>query len=204
LRSSQKEKLLELPAPPWWQYDIRSWQNLCAEIANHLPAIFAEMQTRIQQEQRVLTDEIVHQIFIESLINQPLTWETNSEQKRHVGEFLALPFLQKLDEVLTPLVEHIQDETALVDARRTAQSTEQAVRMLEKIHEDISDTNRAPVLSEEELASICRQYCSVLYERLKMLDFRGIMHVDMNRSISIPLIEVFVFPEVLLTVRSFC
>ncbi len=42
-----------------------------------------------------------------------------------------------------------------------------------------------------------KEYCKELYNHYKMLDFRGIMRFDMNRSISIPLTAVFVFPDVL-------
>ncbi len=53
-------------------------------------------------------------------------------------------------------------------------------------------------LADEEMAMLEEQYRHALYERWKMLDFKGIMHVDMNRPISIPLTDVFIFPDVLL------
>jgi HEAT repeat protein/energy-coupling factor transporter ATP-binding protein EcfA2 len=151
----------------------------------------------MQTEQRVVTGDVVREIFIEALTDQPLAWEADDEQKRWVGEFLALPIIQKLDELLAPVVEHIQREGILVDMRRTAQSAEQTVRVLEQIHEDISSSSKAHSLNEEEIVTIRKQYFATLYERSKMLDFRGIMHVDMNHSIRIPLTEVFVLPDVL-------
>ncbi|MBV9229535.1 MAG: hypothetical protein JOZ18_09505, partial [Chloroflexi bacterium] len=195
----QKEKPLEISAPPWWQHDSRSWQNLCAEIGNRLPQILEEMRTRMQQEQQVITTDVARQIFIDAIVSQQLTWEQDNEQKRRVGEFIATPILQKL-EGLTSEIEHLQQEGALLDKRRTAQNTEQAVRVLEKIHAELSNT--LPALNNEELATLHKQYSNTLYERWKMLDFRGIMHVDMNRSISIPLTEIFVFPDVLVGVPA--
>src|SRR5437016_148172 len=87
----QKKTDLELPSPPWWTHDTRTWQNLCAEIENALPHILESMRERMQQEQQVLTKEIVRQIFIDALTSQHLTWEYDSEQKRRVGELISTP-----------------------------------------------------------------------------------------------------------------
>jgi hypothetical protein len=51
-------------------------------------------------------------------------------------------------------------------------------------------------LSQEENAILHKRYCKALYNHWKMLDFKGIMHFDMNHPISIPLADVFVFPDV--------
>ncbi len=51
---------------------------------------------------------------------------------------------------------------------------------------------------KEEIAIVRNQYCEALSKRWSMLDFKGIMHVDMNKPISIPLTDVFVLPDVLL------
>jgi hypothetical protein len=56
---------------------------------------------------------------------------------------------------------------------------------------------------EEDIATLRQQYCNVWHERWKMLDFRGIMHVEMNRPMSIPLLEVFVCPDVLVGVPEY-
>ena len=40
------------------------------------------------------------------------------------------------------------------------------------------------------------QYCTKIHEKWKMLDFKGIMHLEMKRPISIPLAEVFIYPDV--------
>jgi HEAT repeat protein/energy-coupling factor transporter ATP-binding protein EcfA2 len=200
---SQKENYLEIPSPPWWPHDIRTWQNLCAEIEHHLPHILEIMQEKMQQEQRVMTREVVRQIFVEALALQHLTWEHDVEQKRRVGEFLAGLILQKLDEVLQPVIEQIQQEGALIDERSTAQNTEQTVRVLEQIHEQVSSIARPRALNDEETATLRKQYYEALYRQWKMLDFRGIMRVDMNRPISIPLTEVFIVPDVLFGVPEY-
>jgi len=188
----QKEKPLEISAPPWWQHDSRAWQNLCSEIGSHLPQILEETRAGMQQEQQVITADVVRQIFSDALANQQLTCVQDNAQKRHIGEYIAAPILQKL-EGLTAEIERRQREGALQDNRNTAQNTEQTVRVLEQIHAELSGT--LPDLNEEELAALHKGYCNALHKRWKMLDFRGIMHVDPHRSISIPLTEVFVFPS---------
>jgi hypothetical protein len=45
-----------------------------------------------------------------------------------------------------------------------------------------------------------KRYCEKISAEYRMLDFRGIMHIDHHRSISIPLVEVFIFPDVLVGV----
>ena len=87
----------------------------------------------MQQETRTLTGDVVRQIFIDSLAAQHLTWEHDDDQKRMVAECIADPLLQKLSEVLNPVLERLQQEGALLDKRRTAINTEQAVQVLEKI-----------------------------------------------------------------------
>ena len=56
---------------------------------------------------------------------------------------------------------------------------------------------------DQELTNLRQQYYNALYERWKMLDFKGIMHIDMNTPISIPLKEVFVLPDVLVGVPEY-
>ncbi len=195
--TSQKENYLEIPPPPWWEHDIRTWQNLCAEIENHLPQILEYMQEKMQQEQQIMTREVVRQIFVEALTLQHLTWEYDVEQKRRVGEFLAGSILQKLDEVLQPVIEHLQREGMLIDERRTALHTEQTVRVLEQIHEQVRSVAQPHALNDEEIATLRKQYYESLYRLWKTLDFKGIRYIDMNRPISIPLTDVFIVPDVL-------
>src|SRR5579859_6214830 len=93
---SQRKQYVEIPSPPWWTFDMRSWQNLCAEVGNRLPAILLMMQDLIQQEKQVVTRDRVQGYFVEALVIQHLTWEHDIERKRRMGEFLAPSFLQKL------------------------------------------------------------------------------------------------------------
>ena len=52
-------------------------------------------------------------------------------------------------------------------------------------------------LSDEDTTKQCQQYCEKLYDQSKMLDFRGIQHHrDANMPVSIPLIDVFILPDV--------
>jgi HEAT repeat protein len=52
-------------------------------------------------------------------------------------------------------------------------------------------------LYNEKMKTLREAYCEALSAQWKMLDFRGIMHVDMNNPISIPLKDVFILPDVL-------
>ena len=62
-------------------------------------------------------------------------------------------------------------------------------KAVEELHSTMTNSEKTAILRY--------QYCDALYERWKMLDFRGIMHADMNKPIRMPLTEVFVFPDVL-------
>jgi HEAT repeat protein/energy-coupling factor transporter ATP-binding protein EcfA2 len=53
---------------------------------------------------------------------------------------------------------------------------------------------------QEKLQNMRKRYYEKIFSEYRMLDFRGIMHVDLHRSISIPLVEVFIFPDVLVGV----
>ncbi len=193
---TQKEKTLEIHAPSWWRRDIQAWQNLCTEIEQHLPDIFLTMQRNMQQEQQILTGEIVQQIFVDALAAEPLTCISTLEDKKRIGEFLAPSLLQKIEEVLKPVVEHLQQEGALIDTRKIVSHTEQVVQVLEQIHTEIVQANEPLSLSKEESMALHQRYSQALYTQWKMLDFKGIIHFDMNHPISIPLIDVFVFPDV--------
>ncbi|MFL5654201.1 MAG: NACHT domain-containing protein [Ktedonobacteraceae bacterium] len=193
---TRKEHYLEIPPPFWWTQDIRSWQNVCAEIEHYLPRMLELMQENMQQEPQVMTREVVRQIFVEALTVQHLSWQPDVEQKRLVGGYVVEPILQKLDEVLQPVIERIQQEGMLIDERRTALHTEQTVRVLEQIHEQFRSVAKPRALNEEAIASLRKQYDEFLYGYWKTLDFKGIMHIDMNRPISIPLTDVFIVPDV--------
>src|SRR5437660_2464754 len=81
----------------------------------------------------------------------------------------------------------------MTDIHNAAIHTEKTVDLLEEIR----NATKPHTLSESELICLHQEYCNKLYENWKMLDFKGIQHSDMNRPISIPLLDVFVFPDVL-------
>jgi hypothetical protein len=60
---SNKQDMLELPVPQWWTSDTRSWQNVCVEISNHLPAVLQSMPERMRKESKIKTMDIVQQIL---------------------------------------------------------------------------------------------------------------------------------------------
>ena len=169
---SQNEKYLELPPPHWWTRDNRSWQELCTDIEHIIPQTLEAMQKRLQMEQRVITKDIVRQNFIEALVAQHLPWQPDFEHKRLIGEFIATPVLQKLDEILEPVIGQIQQEGALIDHRKTALHTEKTVQTLEKIYQEMSKSQKPQASSEKDFSSLRKQYCEALYNRWKMLDFR--------------------------------
>jgi HEAT repeat protein/energy-coupling factor transporter ATP-binding protein EcfA2 len=196
---SQKSEQLEVPIPHWWTGDTRSWQNVCAEIEGHLPAILERAAQLMRQDQRVKTAEVVQQIFIDALVAQHLTWVPVREDRRRLAEVLALPIWQKINQVLSPVIMQIQQEEAFKDIRTTALSTKEAADLLR----EILDTVKPRVLGEEAIAILRQQYCDALYINWKMLDFRGIMHVETNRPMGLPLTEVFVCPDVLVGVPEY-
>jgi TIR domain len=69
-------------------------------------------------------------------------------------------------------------------------------KLVERLHAQQNEAGAQNV----ELASA---YCLSLYDHWWMLDFKGIMHIDMNRPMSIPLTEVFVSPAVLVGVPEY-
>ncbi|HLZ80850.1 MAG TPA: hypothetical protein VKP04_04400 [Ktedonobacteraceae bacterium] len=194
---SQKDELipLEISRPGWWTSDSRSWQNVCTEIVDHFPAILKRMAEYMRQEQRVKTMEVVQQVFIDALVLEQLTWASQPEERRKIGAVVASPILQNMGEILDPVIKQILQEEAFKDLRRTAENTD----VLKEIHRALVP----PALSSDEMTDLRQHYCQTLHERWKMLDFRGIMHADMNRPISIPLSEVFILPKVLVGVPEY-
>jgi hypothetical protein len=182
-----------LAAPDWWPSDSHLWENICREIIDQLPTILQDMTERMHREQRVKTIEVIVQIFTDALIAQHSTWVSDINERRKIAEFVAKPILQKLNDVLGPVVEQIRKEEALIDGHNTALHTEKTADLLEEIR----DATKPHLLTDNELTCLHQEYCNKLYEKWKMLDFKGIQHSDMNRPISIPLLDVFVFPDVL-------
>jgi hypothetical protein len=128
----KKEELLELPTPPWWTRATSDWEGICAEIEKHLPAIMQKMATRLQQEQGVVTAQVVRKTFIDVVGDEPLTWEFDPQERRHIAEYIATPLLQKEAAVLKTVIEPIRADTALTDTHTTAANTEKIVEVLEK------------------------------------------------------------------------
>jgi HEAT repeat protein len=65
------------------------------------------------------------------------------------------------------------------------------------------ERKRGNELNEQEIVEQSQLYCQDLYHQWRMLDFRGIMHVNMDSRINIPLEDVFVVPDVLPIVPEF-
>ncbi|MBV9691342.1 MAG: HEAT repeat domain-containing protein, partial [Ktedonobacteraceae bacterium] len=190
---------LELPAPDWWTGNSQSWQKVCKEIVDQLPHIVKSMPEHLRKEQRVKTMEVVEQNFIDALTDRQFALLPDPVERRRVAEVVASPILQKLGEVLNPVIEHIKQDEGFVDGHKTATNTGEAVTILK----DIRDAGKPHALDERELADLRQHYCHTLYEQWKMLDFKGILYVKQNESLSILLTEVFVFPDVLVGVPEY-
>jgi len=112
-QKSRQDELLELPMPPWWTGGLPSWQGLCSEIAEHLPDIFKAMAKHLQQERGVVTTMAIRRIFIDVLVNEPLIWGSDPQERRHIAEYIATPVLEKSAAVLKTVIEPIREDTAL-------------------------------------------------------------------------------------------
>ena len=128
----KKEDTLELPVPPWWTSDTSTWNNLCAEIGDHLPHILQEMAARLQKDQKVVTTQVVRQTFIDVVADEHLVWEFDPQQRRNVAAEIATPVLQKVADVLKAVIEPLREDTTLVDVHTTAANTAKMVEALEK------------------------------------------------------------------------
>lgn len=113
-----------LAAPDWWPSDSHLWENICREIIDQLPTILQDMTERMHREQRVKTIEVIIQIFTDALMAQHSTWVFETNERRKIAEFVAEPILQKLNDILGPVVEQIQKEEALIDGHNTALHTD--------------------------------------------------------------------------------
>ncbi|HLX57749.1 MAG TPA: hypothetical protein VKR83_12050, partial [Ktedonobacteraceae bacterium] len=194
----EQDGYLKIP-PPQGFSNTRDWENICAEIDAHLPHIVQEMLKRISQYQGVKTTDAIQQMFIEAVIVEPLTWTFGDEGRRKVAQAVVVPILQKISEILEPVIVQAQREDLLRDFRNTATNTKETVEVLKEIR----DAGKLPSLTDAEIAAQRQQYCDALYEQYRMFDFKGIMHVEMNRPLSIPITEVFVFPDVLVGVPEY-
>ena len=177
----QKEENLELPVPSWWDSDDASWQGLCVEIGQYLPALLPEMVQRmgIVQGEDILTEEIARQIFttllVETLTTKRFTWAPAPQDRKRVAEEVATPILQKLETVLLPIIERLQRERFLEDTHKTWHSNEQIASHTEKMANILEEQYRASqprMLSLEEIA-ILRQKCK---SRLSSRQDCGLKH----------------------------
>ncbi len=163
----RQDEFLELPVPPWWRSDFSFWQGLCVEIEEHLPSIMLSMAKRLQQEQGVVTNQVVIQVFIDAVENMPSRWEFDPKERRKVGEYIAAPFLQKMSDVLRPIVSTLQQEHFLLDTHSTSLSSaeqvalsqelvkamKQAVDVLEKIREEVRKPDERTIAQSNADAS---------------------------------------------------
>src|SRR5712691_6636760 len=94
-QKSKQDEVLELPMPPWWTDGLPSWQGLCSEIAEHLPDILKAMAKHLQQERGVVTTAAIRKVFIDVLADEPLIWEADPQERRHIAEYIATPVLEK-------------------------------------------------------------------------------------------------------------
>jgi|GEM_PF-641144 len=196
----QQDILITLLQPSWWTSDAASWHGLCAEIVNYFPDIVLAMNERLQQYhgQDVLTREVVLSLFSDILTGildtHHLTWLPINIDRKEIAEAIFIPVLEKLGESFSEEIKRIQYETALQDTHAIASNTQMMVSLLEG--------NRSQI-NNRDIYHHCQNYCRKLYDQWRMLDFKGIQHIDPNRTVSIPLTDVFILPDVLIGVPEY-
>jgi nucleoside phosphorylase len=133
LKAAPKEEQIVLPVPGWWPRDSRTWQNLCDEISSHLPHILQSLAERLQQEQRVMTQQVIYQAFVEAIVDENLTWAFDPVIRRRAAEAIAPQLLRAIATALAPLIEQKQRDTYLLDTRQIEENTRRTAELLEKI-----------------------------------------------------------------------
>src|SRR5260370_6023118 len=133
---AKQEAFLELPIPAWWLNDVPTWEGVCAEIETRLPHILQKMAEHLQGVQEVVTMDVVRKSFIVTLSSERLTWVSNPQEQSMIGEVIATPLLQKIGEVLRPLVIRLQQEAALKDIRTIAANSEKIAHLLELLRRE--------------------------------------------------------------------
>lgn len=191
-----KEKLVEHLSPLKQQGYITTWhdQDISAgveweqTIREHLdqaqvilllisPSFIASEYCYCKEMRRAIERHNAGEARVIPILLRPVDW-----QNTPFGKLQALPHNSR------PIAACRDKDTALFDVARS----------IRKAIEEVDKMQAHAVDKENEEGDLRRKaYCQELYDHNKMLDFRGIMRVDMNRSISIPLTEVFVFPDVL-------
>ncbi|HEY1349274.1 MAG TPA: HEAT repeat domain-containing protein [Ktedonobacteraceae bacterium] len=185
----QKDRLLRVPLPPasQWSGSPAEWQTLCGMIEQRLPDMLERMHTHLAQVQGFLSQEYVRQAFIEALVAEPWPVLVDTPTKRRqVGEIVAAPVLAHLAYILAPVIQQLRQEHAWADTSASR-----------NVLEALKDRFAPPPLSRQELSRVSKRYRTALHSQWKMLDFRGMIHVEMNRPLSIPLGDVFILPDVL-------
>ena len=153
-QKGRRDEVLELAMPPWWTSGLPAWQGVCAEIADHLPDILRAMAKRLQDERGVVTTMAIRKIFVDVVTREPLVWESDAGERRHIAEYIATPVMEKSAAVLKTVVEPIREEAMLTDMHTTAtnsekmvEALEKAVLLLEKMHLEVQrqgDGRRVP------------------------------------------------------------
>ncbi len=200
------QETLKIDAPRSWTRGTQAWQEVCAESIDNLPAILRKLPDFLKNDGRFKTIEVVRQDLIEVFVAFPFASTRDLREKRIVAGILAPHILQKLGEFLNPIIEQIKQDESWRNIDQIAEYTKETVEIQKtavEVLREMRDKDKVHIADTEEIASLRQQYRDTLYERWRMLDFKGIMHVEMNRSMSIPLTEVFVIPDVLVGIPEY-
>ncbi len=115
-------------------------------------------------------------------------------ERYEAGEARVIPIILRATDWEGALFDKLQvlptDGRPVKGRRNREKAFVDIAQGIRKAVEELSSTK------DEQIAALRQQYCNALYEQWKMLDFKGIMHIEMNRPLSIPLTEVFVFSDV--------
>ncbi len=178
----------------WYDQDISAgveWQQAIREHLDQAQIILLLISSSFMASERCYCMEMMRALErhdtgearIIPIILRPVDW-----QNTPFGKLQPLPLDGR------PITRLSNKDKAFFEVSQGIRKAIEEVSMAQAcVGEPVSSQDIKVYLEQEK-------YCTDLYNRYKMLDFKGIMHFDMNHPISIPLVDVFVFPDVQLGV----
>jgi HEAT repeat protein len=202
----------------WYDQDISAgveWQQAIREHLDQAQVILLLISPSFMASERCYCIEMMRAIDrhnagnarVIPILLRPVDWRNTPFSKLQ-----ALPLNGQ------PITACRNKDTALFDVAQSIRRAIEEVSMLQTHVEESGLCQDIMVLtvgqSEDQSSDLTsslekergklqierKRYCEKISTEHRMLDFRGIMHIDFHRSISIPLVEVFIFPDVLVGV----
>ena len=182
----KRQKLIEI----WYDGEIGAGMMWEDEIDKHLSsadvvlllvsaAFLASEYCYSKEMQRALQRHEEGTARVVPIILRPVDWE-----QAPFGKLQVLPTGAK----------------PVASWRSAADAYTDIAKGLRRVVEDLQASRKA--VAEERL-QLRAAYLQALLERYGRLDFKGIMHIEMHRPLTIPLEEVFVFPDLLVGIPEY-